>query len=44
MSGLAGFWQPGNFSADAAQAVAVKMADCIAHRGPDDAGVWGPSN
>jgi len=40
MCGLTGFWQPGNFSADAAQAVAVKMADRIAHRGPDDAGVW----
>ncbi len=40
MCGLTGFWQPGNFSADAAQAVAVKMAGRIAHRGPDDAGVW----
>jgi glutamine phosphoribosylpyrophosphate amidotransferase len=40
MCGLIGFWQASNFSADAAQAVAVKMADRIAHRGPDDAGVW----
>ena len=40
MCGLTGFWQPSNFSANAAQAVAVKMADLIAHRGPDDAGVW----
>lgn len=40
MCGLTGFWQPRNFSADAAQAIALKMADCIAHRGPDDSGVW----
>ena len=40
MCGLAGFWQPSNFSADAAQAVAEKMAERIAHRGPDDSGVW----
>jgi asparagine synthase (glutamine-hydrolysing) len=40
MCGLTGFWQPTVFSADAAQAVAEKMADRIAHRGPDDAGVW----
>lgn len=32
MCGLTGFWQLSNFSADAAQAVAVKMADHIAHR------------
>src|SRR5471030_2519593 len=40
MCGITGFWQRSNFSADAAQAAAVKMADRIAHRGPDDAGVW----
>jgi asparagine synthase (glutamine-hydrolysing) len=40
MCGLTGFWQFGKFSADAAQAVAKKMAGRIAHRGPDDAGVW----
>jgi asparagine synthase (glutamine-hydrolysing) len=40
MCGLTGFWQSGNFSADVAQAVAVKMATRIAHRGPDDTGVW----
>jgi asparagine synthase (glutamine-hydrolysing) len=40
MCGLTGFWQPTVFSADAAQAVAIKMADRIAHRGPDDSGVW----
>lgn len=40
MCGLTGFWQPRKFAADAAQAVAEKMAYRIAHRGPDDAGVW----
>ena len=40
MCGLTGFWQPSNFSADAAQVVAKKMAERIAHRGPDDSGVW----
>ena len=40
MCGLTGFWQPSNFSAEAAQAIAEKMADRISHRGPDDAGVW----
>ncbi len=40
MCGLTGFWQPGNFSADAAQVLAEKMAERIAHRGPDDMGVW----
>ncbi|MBC7597730.1 MAG: asparagine synthase (glutamine-hydrolyzing) [Polaromonas sp.] len=41
MCGLTGFWQIGDFSAADAQAVVVKMADRIAHRGPDDAGGWG---
>lgn len=40
MCGLTGFWQPRNFSADSAQVVAVRMADRITHRGPDDAGAW----
>ena len=40
MCGLTGFWQVSDFSAENAQAVALKMADHIAHRGPDDAGVW----
>ena len=40
MCGLAGFWQPSNFSADAAQELVEKMAERIAHRGPDDVGVW----
>jgi asparagine synthase (glutamine-hydrolysing) len=40
MCGLTGFFQPDNFFADAAQAVAEKMAERMAHRGPDDSGVW----
>lgn len=40
MCGITGFWHLGSFSADVAQAIAVKMANSIAHRGPDDAGVW----
>lgn len=40
MCGLTGFWQSGNFSDGAAQMVAENMAECIAHRGPDDMGVW----
>jgi len=40
MCGLTGFWQPRSFSANVAQAVAVKMAEHIGHRGPDDMGVW----
>jgi len=40
MCGLTGFWQPTNFSADTARAVAGQMAERIAHRGPDDFGVW----
>jgi len=40
MCGLTGFWQPTNFSADIARAVAGQMAERIAYRGPDDSGVW----
>jgi asparagine synthase (glutamine-hydrolysing) len=40
MCGLTGFWQPRKFTAEAAKAVAEKMAGRVAHRGPDDAGVW----
>lgn len=40
MCGITGFWQCSNFFVDTAKAVAEKMADRIAHRGPDDAGVW----
>jgi asparagine synthase (glutamine-hydrolysing) len=41
MCGVTGFWQPGGFVWADAQATARAMADQIAHRGPDDAGVWG---
>ena len=40
MCGLTGYWQPADFSTDAAYAIAVKMANALVHRGPDDAGVW----
>jgi asparagine synthase (glutamine-hydrolysing) len=41
MCGLAGFWQhPQNDFAEI-EALAVRMADSLAHRGPDDQGVWG---
>jgi asparagine synthase (glutamine-hydrolysing) len=37
--GISGFWAPGK-SADAATAILKGMADRIAHRGPDDSGLW----
>ncbi|MDP1615557.1 MAG: asparagine synthase (glutamine-hydrolyzing) [Methylococcales bacterium] len=40
MCGLTGFWQTKQFSTDTAYAVAEKMAQRVAHRGPDDTGVW----
>ena len=40
MCGLTGFWKSEYFSADTAPAVALKMAERIAYRGPDDSGVW----
>ena len=40
MCGLTGFLHPHGFSAEAARALAEKMAQQIAHRGPDDWGVW----
>ena len=39
MCGLAGFWTPGGCPAGS-EATARGMADRIAHRGPDDSGVW----
>lgn len=39
MCGLAGFLQNGCLN-DGAAAVAERMASVIAHRGPDDSGVW----
>ena len=40
MCGLTGFLQPAGFDPAAATAQATTMAAHIAHRGPDDAGVW----
>ena len=40
MCGLAGFVQRGGFPSPEGERIASKMADMIAHRGPDDAGVW----
>lgn len=39
MCGIAGFITRGTLTADAAS-TARRMADAIAHRGPDDSGVW----
>ena len=40
MCGVAGFVQRGGFPVAQAKLVASKMADMLAHRGPDDADVW----
>lgn len=40
MCGIAGFWGYGGLKTDAVQDVALRMADTIRHRGPDDCGVW----
>ena len=40
MCGLAGLWQPFPSSAEQLGAAAQAMATAIAHRGPDDAGLW----
>ena len=41
MCGLAGFWHPGSaLPAAALHDTAGRMADAIAHRGPDDRGTW----
>ncbi|MBZ0072532.1 MAG: asparagine synthase (glutamine-hydrolyzing) [Thiohalobacteraceae bacterium] len=39
MCGLAGFYRPSGLASEAS-ALATAMASTIAHRGPDDAGVW----
>jgi asparagine synthase (glutamine-hydrolysing) len=40
MCGLAGFWQrPGNDYTEK-EALVLRMADCLTHRGPDDRGAW----
>ena len=38
--GIVGFVQPDGFSAPAARSVLSAMSAAIAHRGPDDDGVW----
>lgn len=41
MCGIAGFVdKSGRYSADTMAGIATRMADRIAHRGPDDAGTW----
>ncbi len=40
MCGIAGFWTPGGVNGEAASALGLAMAARIAHRGPDDHGVW----
>lgn len=40
MCGIAGLWRAGGGGADELAAQARAMADALAHRGPDDAGVW----
>ena len=40
MCGLTGFWQPASCSQEEAAATVRRMAETLAHRGPDDAGVW----
>lgn len=40
MCGLTGFLTPGGGQADAMAATVSACADTLAHRGPDDAGVW----
>ena len=40
MCGIVGHLVPGGFRRDEGLAAASAMADTIAHRGPDDRGVW----
>lgn len=41
MCGIAGFWQPGRKEArERLEATALRMADAIAHRGPDFQAAW----
>ncbi len=44
MCGLAGFFQASGIDSDQACALVTRMGDHIAHRGPDDGGVWCDSN
>ena len=40
MCGIAGFVQPEGFVVGEARSMSSAMADAVAHRGPDDDGVW----
>ena len=40
MCGITGFWEAPNRSKSKLNEIAQRMADTIAHRGPDDSGVW----
>src|SRR3989442_15531830 len=41
MCGFAGFFQQAHRSSgEQMEAIATGMASCLAHRGPDDSGVW----
>ena len=40
MCGIAGFLGGRRFAPEDASSIARRMADAVAHRGPDDAGVW----
>ncbi|MFM9882700.1 MAG: asparagine synthase (glutamine-hydrolyzing) [Burkholderiales bacterium] len=40
MCGIAGLWQVDGSDRSTLAAVATRMADALAHRGPDDEGVW----
>ncbi|MPY90079.1 MAG: asparagine synthase (glutamine-hydrolyzing) [Luteitalea sp.] len=40
MCGLVGFWQPADAPADQLEGTVCAMARTLAHRGPDDDGVW----
>lgn len=44
MCGVTGYLQCGVFSVSDTKAVAASMSNRIAHRGPDDAGVWVDAN
>ncbi|HST07391.1 MAG TPA: asparagine synthase (glutamine-hydrolyzing), partial [Gemmatimonadaceae bacterium] len=40
MCGLSGFFARRNWSSDELKNVAMRMTQAIAHRGPDDSGIW----
>ncbi|MBC7350689.1 MAG: asparagine synthase (glutamine-hydrolyzing), partial [Candidatus Aminicenantes bacterium] len=40
MCGLTGFWCDGECSHELVNGVALRMAETLVHRGPDDGGIW----